>query len=86
MSPRALVVKALHPTPPRAGGGDQELLLAQVVTAVGASPGQDHVEAVARLELMDAAQRPERPVATNVQIEILPTPCLYGQAARSCMR
>jgi hypothetical protein len=46
--------------------------------AVSASPGQNHVEPLAGGELMDATQGRQRPVATNVQVEVLPTPCLHG--------
>lgn len=35
---------------------------------------------------MDAAQRPQWPVAANVQIEVVPSPCLHRQAARGCPR
>jgi hypothetical protein len=54
--------------------------------AVTACPGQRDVEAIAGVQLMDAAQGFERPVAANVQIEIVPTPGLHGQAARSSAR
>jgi len=54
--------------------------------ALPASPGQNHVEAIAGVQLMDAAQRLQRPVVANMEIEVVPTPCLHRQAARGCVR
>jgi hypothetical protein len=78
----ALIVKALHPTPPGASRGRQQLLLAVALMAVAARPRQHHVQAIAGAQLMHGAQRPQRPVAANMQVEILPTRCPHRQAAR----
>jgi hypothetical protein len=53
---------------------------------VSAAPGQHHVEAIAGVELMDAAKRPQRLVAANVQVKVMPTPCLHGQPPGGCLR
>jgi len=79
-------VKVLHPTPPRAGGGGQQLLLAEAVMTMTARPAQHQVETIASMQLMDGAHRPQRPIAANMQVEIWPTRCLHGQAARSPVR
>jgi hypothetical protein len=72
--------------PPGGGRGGQQLLLAEAMVAVGAVPGQDDVEALAGLELVDAAQGLQRPVAAKMQIEVGPAPGVHGQAARGGVR
>jgi hypothetical protein len=54
--------------------------------AVNAGPGQDHVEALAGAQLMHAVQRLQRPVAANMQAQVVPAPRLHGHAAGGALR
>ena len=75
-----LVAEVRHPPAPRRGGGLQHGLGVETMMAMGAAPGQHHVQGIALLEVVGAVEATQRAAGPQVELEVRPPRGVQPQA------